>query len=69
MITRSERNFESYLALNLEPYAGQWVAIIENKVIASAKSFKDVYAKANILFPGKKALFDRVSQPVHHFLK
>lgn len=64
-----DRNYNFYLSLDLEEYAGRWIAILDNKVIAMGNSFKEVFGKASELYPGKRPLFDRVSESTHHFLK
>jgi len=38
-------NFESLSEEIMSEYAGKWVAIIDQKVVVSGISFKEVYAK------------------------
>jgi len=64
-----DRNFDYYLTLDLEKYAGKWIAILDNKVIADGKDFKEVFAKTKKEYPNKRPLFDHVSESMHHFLK
>ncbi len=69
MSSNIDKNFDCYLSLNLEKYAGKWIAILDDQVIASGNEFKDVFARAKKEYPNKKPLFDRVSEATHHFLK
>jgi len=39
-------NYDHFMGMDVSPYAGQWVAICDEKVIAHSSSFKDVYQMA-----------------------
>jgi len=69
MSSNIDKNFDYYLSLNLEKYAGKWIAILDNQVIASGNNFKDVLTQTKKEYPNKKPLFDRVSEATYHFLK
>jgi len=69
MTSAMDKNFDFYLTLNLEKYAGKWIAILDNQVVASGDNFKDVFDKVKKEHPNKRPLFDRVSEAAHHFLK
>lgn len=62
-----DRNYETYLALDLAKYAGKWIAVLENKVIASGSDFQEVFEKTKKEYPNKKPLFDWVSDAAHQF--
>ncbi len=46
-------NYEFYLNADLREFVGEWVAIVDEKIVAHGKSAKDVYAKAKHISPGK----------------
>ncbi len=69
MTSTVDKNFDFYLTLDLEKYAGMWIAVLDNKVVASGNDFKDVFARVKKEYPHNRALFDRVSEAAHHFLK
>ncbi|MCX6778366.1 MAG: DUF5678 domain-containing protein [Candidatus Micrarchaeota archaeon] len=69
MSSTADKNFEFYLSLDLEKYAGKWIAILDNKVIAIGEDFREVFNKTKKDYPNKMPLFDRVSETAHHFLK
>ena len=64
-----DKNADFYYSLDLAKYAGKWIAIVDQKIVAIGKSFKEVYSKTQKEYPGKRPLFDRVSEARHHFLK
>ncbi|HIH76613.1 MAG TPA: hypothetical protein HA343_04795 [Methanomassiliicoccales archaeon] len=39
-------NYDYFMSMDVSPYAGQWVAICDEKLIAHSSSFKDVYQLA-----------------------
>ena len=51
-------SYEFYLKADLGNYIGKWVAIVDNKVVASGASAKKVYEEA--LKTGKRPLITRV---------
>ncbi|MBU1197027.1 succinyl-CoA synthetase subunit alpha [Candidatus Micrarchaeota archaeon] len=46
-------NCSAFSEIDQEKYIGQWVAIVDKKIVSSGKSFADVYAKAKKKFPSK----------------
>jgi hypothetical protein len=36
-------NYDHFMSMDVSPYAGQWVAIRDEKVVAHSSSFKDAY--------------------------
>ena len=64
-----DKNFDYYLSTDLEKYAGKWIAILDNKIVAAGREFKEVFAKTRAEYPNKRPLFDHVSESAHHFLK
>ncbi|MCX6651420.1 MAG: DUF5678 domain-containing protein [Methanomassiliicoccales archaeon] len=39
-------NYDYFMGMDISPYAGQWVAICDEKVVAHSSSFKDAYSQA-----------------------
>ena len=62
MSVNLDKNFDFYQTLDLNKYAGKWIAILNKKVVAMGESFKEVYSKTQKDYPGKKPLFDHVSK-------
>lgn len=50
------QEFEYYSVMNTSEYAGKWVAIVGDKVVASGDDLKDVHKKAG----KKEPLFARI---------
>jgi hypothetical protein len=44
------------MEMNLSPYIGKWVAICDDKVVASSATFKETFKEAKRLCPGKRPL-------------
>ncbi|MEK6873965.1 MAG: DUF5678 domain-containing protein [Nanoarchaeota archaeon] len=53
-------NFESLTEEVMTKYAGQWIAVVNGKVIANGKSFKEIYNKAKAKYPNEKPLFGKL---------
>ena len=45
---------------NVSSYIGKWIAICNNKIVASGKDVKKVYKEAKKQFPKKRPLITRV---------
>ncbi len=45
------KNYEFYADANLSKYAGEWVAIINSKIVAHGKSLKEIVKKARETSP------------------
>lgn len=56
-----DKNYEFYLTLDLNQYAGKWIAIVDKKVI-SGERLEEVYKQSKKEYPGKKSLFDYISK-------
>ncbi len=48
-----ENNYAHYLATDLSEYIGQWVAIVDEKIVAHGENAKQVYEHAKKEFPHK----------------
>lgn len=47
-------NYDHFMSMDVSPYAGQWVAICDGKVVAYSPSFKDAYQMAKVKCGGSK---------------
>ncbi len=54
------QEFDFYSVADMSEYAGKWVAILGNKVIASGDDLKKVYEEAKKIASNKEPLFTRV---------
>lgn len=45
---------------NFTEYEGEWIAILDKKVVAHAKSFSEVFEKVNSLSLTRTPLFHRI---------
>ena len=54
------KEFEFYLRADLKKYEGKYVAIIDNKVVASGSNAKHVIEEAKRKFPDKKPVLAKV---------
>ena len=61
-------NFEYFVKTDLSKFVGNWVAILNNKIIASGKNFKEVAEKADKAFPNQKPLFTKVPKKTARIL-
>ena len=52
-------NYNYYLKVDVSPYTGKWIAIVDNKIVASGKSAKEVYTEA-IKKSKKKPLITKI---------
>ena len=58
--TTLETNYQFFMESDVSQYIGEWIAIVDEKVIAHGRSIKEVAEKSKSLAKGKKALFARV---------
>lgn len=56
----SYNNYEWFLKTDLSEYSGQWLAIIDKKVIAYGKNVEIVIAEAKKRFPNKRPLITKI---------
>jgi len=55
-------NFESLSEERVTKYAGEWVAVVDNIIVAHAKSFKEVYDIVKKQYPGKRPLIGKLPE-------
>ena len=61
-------NFEFFVKSDLSDFVGQWVAILDNQIVASGNSFREVAEKVDKEFPKQKPLLTRVPEKMAHIL-
>ena len=54
------KEFEFYVKTDLSEYSGKYVAIVEDKVVASGDNAKEVLEEAKRKFPHKKPMLAKV---------
>ena len=55
-----KQDYAYYLNANMKPYIGEWVAIVDKKVVAHGKDAKKVYDDAVKKTGGKRPLIARI---------
>lgn len=55
-------NFESVSEEILTRYAGEWIAVIDNKVVAHGESFKEVYDFIKENYPKERPLIGKLPE-------
>ncbi len=58
--TTLEKNYHYFMDADVSPYIGEWIAILENKIISHGRNLKEVVRIANNISKGKKFLLARV---------
>ncbi len=56
-------NYEFFLDTDLSKYAGNWVVIVNRKVVASGKDIKKMVLETRKKYPGKKPFIAKVPEP------
>jgi hypothetical protein len=59
-MTEVYKSYEWFLKQDLSGYAGKWLAIIDNKVVASGENAAKVIQQANKDYPKKKPFITKV---------
>ena len=59
-------NFESLSEKEMSTYAGEWIAVIDCKIVAHGKAFKEVYDSVKKNYPNQRPLIGKLpdAQPV-----
>jgi len=55
-----EKNYHYFMEADISSYAGEWIAVLENAIIAHGNNIKEVAALAQQRAKGKKFLLARV---------
>ncbi len=62
MQTTKEKNFDAYLAANLNDYTGEWVIFCEGKLIAHDENLKNAVDKAQAIVGQKRLMIAKVPE-------
>ena len=57
------KNYDWYVKADMSKFAGKWIAIVDQKPVASGTDAKKVYEKAKAMYPGKKPSLAKVPTP------
>ena len=57
-------NFESLSEEDISKYAGQWIAVIDGKIVFNSKSFKKLYSFLKENHPNKKPLIGKLPEAI-----
>lgn len=57
------KNYEWYIRADTSKFAGKWIAIVDQKPVASGRDAKKVYEKAKAKYPNKKPSLAKVPTP------
>lgn len=53
-------NFESLSEEDISKYAGEWIAVINNKIVSHGESLKEVYESAKKEYPQERPLIGKL---------
>ena len=54
------KNYEWYIKADTQRYAGKWIAIVDQKIVASGDDAEKVYREARTKYPEKKPSIAKV---------
>lgn len=54
------KSYDYFMKADVKPYVGEWIAIVDNKIVSHSKSVKKVYKDAKEKYPNKRPLITRV---------
>lgn len=57
-------NFELLSQSDLTKYAGNWIAVLDGRVVAHGRSFKEVYQKVKSEHPNERPLIGKLPEAV-----
>lgn len=55
-----EKEYEYFLQADLSGYIGNWIVIVDDKIVASGKDIKELYAEVKKRYPNKRPLLSRI---------
>ncbi|MBI4009768.1 MAG: succinyl-CoA synthetase subunit alpha [Candidatus Aenigmarchaeota archaeon] len=53
-------NYEYYLKADVGKFIGEWIAIVDGKIVAHSSNVKKTYEEAKKKYPSKRPLITRV---------
>mgnify|MGYP001558238633 CR=1 FL=1 len=63
------RNFQWYVNTNFSKYIGEWIAVIDQKVVAHSRNLKEVMVKVEKEFKGQTPFVARIPEETSRFLQ
>lgn len=57
-------NFESLSEGDITDYAGEWIAIINNKIVAHSKSLREMHEFVKENFPNERPLIGKLPEAI-----
>ena len=60
MTVSLRRNYSSFMRMKVCDYTNSWIAVVDGKVIANGKTFKDTYLKSKEIAPNKRPLIAKI---------
>ena len=55
-----EKGYEFFLRVNVSPYTDEWIAIVDEQVVAHGKEVKKVLAEAQRAYPKSRPLIAKI---------
>lgn len=55
-----DKNYNFFMKSNVDHYAGQWIAICDQKIVAHGKDVKTVFKQAKEKCPKERPLLTRI---------
>lgn len=60
MVCVVNKEYDFFMQSNLTKHIGNWIAIVDDQIVASGKDVKGIYAEAKKKYPLKRPLLTRV---------
>ena len=60
LLYMENKEYETFMTMDLTPYKGKWIAIYGQEVISCGKNFKTVFNQAKKKLPNKHPFFTMV---------
>ena len=57
-------NFESLSGEEISKYAGEWIAVLDNKIVIHNKSFKEVHEFIKKNYPNERPLIGKLPEAI-----
>ena len=55
-----QKNFDSFLRVNVKNHMDEWIAIVNGEIVACGKNLKEVYEKAKKTHPTERPLITKI---------
>lgn len=57
-----DKSYSFFLKADLSKYIGEWIAIVDNAIVAHGNDVKKIYEEAKAKYPKKRPLITRVPE-------